>query len=215
VRELERTLLPAPPLPPAAPPPPNRQEQDQIRAFIVLAHAEVEHCIEDLALRAAQRVISKWKVDRVERAVLQALLAQADPRDLSDAWFKQTQEFRYNNLGEKFTRVVEDNMGIRPRNVLRLLLSVGVPRADIDDLWLTELSEFGNERGFIAHRSVAAATLLPDAGRARARVAFILKGLRDVDQSIRSVARKRAHRRSFSAVDDSLKGRHEILRRPS
>ena len=166
-------------------------------------------------MEAAQRVISQWKVDGVERSALQALLAQADPRDLSHAWFKQPTNFRYSNIGEKFTRVVEDNMGIRPRNVLKLLLSVGVPRSDIDDVWLTELSEFGNERGFIAHRSVAAATLLPDAGRARARVGLILKGLRDVDRSLRSVVRKRANLRSFTAVDDALKGRHEILRRPS
>lgn len=97
----------------------------------MLAHAEVEHCIEDLALEAAQRMLSKWKTDQVARPVLQGLLAHADPKDLSDAWFKQLPEFRYENVVQRFTRVVEDNMGIKASTVLRLLLSVGLPRADI------------------------------------------------------------------------------------
>jgi hypothetical protein len=215
IRELDATLLPLVTPPPAPPPPPNRHEQDRIRAFIVLAHAEVEDCIEDLVLNAADAVITKWKSDGVARPVLQALIAYAEPKDLSDGWFKQLQADRYENVRQKFGRLVDENMGIRPRNALKLLLSVGVPRIDIDDLWLTELSEFGKERGLIAHRSVVGATLLPDAGRARMRVRVVVRGLHDVDRSLRRLGRGRANTRSFADTDRSLKGRHEILRRPS
>ncbi len=106
-------------------------------------------------------------------------------------------------------------MGIVPRNVLKLLVSIGIPRSEIDDVWLTELKEFGSERGLIAHRSVAAAKMLPDAGRARARVGLILAGLRLIDDSLRRLRRRRANLRTFNAFDGALMARHEILRRLS
>ena len=183
-----------------------------IRAYIVLVHAEIENSVEDLVSAAAQKMLAQWQSAGVAGAPLQSLLAYADPKELSDAWHRQTSGFRYQNVVQKFAKVVEGNMGIRAQNVLRLLLAIGVPRADIDGLWLTEVDEFGKERGLIAHRSVAAATHLPDAGRARNRVAIILNGLRDIDDAVQRVVRRRCNPRTLAAVDDALKGRHEVLR---
>ena len=50
-------------------------ELDRTRAYQMLAHAEIEACIEDLSLQAAIDMTSRWKADGVPRATIAALVA--------------------------------------------------------------------------------------------------------------------------------------------
>lgn len=150
--------------------------QDQFRAYRVLAHAETEHCLEQLVLRVANQSVSAWKADRRPRRSVVALLATYSPSDLANYWdFRTSSRIgrpllvatnhqdvvqAVDRALSKFKQTVSNNHGIKESNLLKLAHPVGVKRHDLDDLWLAELDAFGAARGAVAHTTGAAVQLL-------------------------------------------------------
>jgi hypothetical protein len=80
---------------------------------------------------------------------------------------------------DEFVR--KDNHGLRERNLLRVLLPIGVRESDLDPIWVGQMDTFGVMRGIIAHVAARAVRNPPDPVNAREQVARVMDGLADLD----------------------------------
>lgn len=186
--ELRRHLLPVrfdPTLPYS-----NRQV-DRIRGYRLLAHAEFEACIEDLVRSTVDAAWTGWQMDGKPRTALIALVAYYEgdlggpPDTLTPA---QQSKKALVHLADRIDKarnyhvnqVVRRNDGIRERNLLALLLPVGVLERDLDKTWLATIDSFGGLRGDTAHQS-GRAQQLPDPQQELQSVQAIAVGLGKLD----------------------------------
>lgn len=137
-------------------------------AFRVLAHAELESFLEDVAWDRARRALVDWKSSREVGRTALALVAfsgflhEAPPASLEPDQPADKKVWPGKlELGEKLQRaanayhhVVESNHGIREKNLLALLLPVGITPGDLDPVHVATLDSFGQKRGEAAHSSV-------------------------------------------------------------
>jgi hypothetical protein len=94
---------------------------------------------------------------------------------------------------------MRENHGIKEKNILALLLPVGINSDNIDQEWLNLLNTFGKKRGEIAHQSAASyKTTQPiDPKEELETVKKIIgkfpgiKGLKDIDQLLEQLMRGR------------------------
>lgn len=166
-------------------------------SYRVLVHAEIEEYIEErvweLAVNSNNALIARGTVNRVIASIL-AFSGQTfeEPPD-SLAPHGNTPVAVWNQkvlLEEKvqfalnaFAHRKNQNHGIVEKNIIDLLLTVGVKPSDIDPVWLASMEAFGRARGLVAHRSaVYYRTInLPDPRSEYQTVKTLLSGLRDLD----------------------------------
>jgi hypothetical protein len=72
------------------------------------------------------------------------------------------------------------NHGVKERNLLRMLLPLGVRESDIDRQWLAAMDAWATGRGDLAHRS-GKLQVLPDPKEEHQTALFLQEGLRDID----------------------------------
>jgi hypothetical protein len=173
------------------------QEYDYVRAFRVLAHAEIESCLEDLVLDTVATAHTAWKADKKPRSCVAALLAFDEggaakiPESLGAAGAVSGVEAKAERAKNAyFNHVKYENHGIREKNVLSLLLPVGFSIKDIDAVWLGTIDAFGISRGETAHASSFKPVVQPDPAQERATVWAILSGLEAVDRRLDSLKKR-------------------------
>lgn len=139
----------------------------QARAYRVLAHAEVEHYLEDRAREVATNALTKWRNTGAVNRCLMALIAfsgkemQSPPDTLAPSEPSATQRHeerlkitkRVDAASRTFFQCVKDNHGVKERNILQLFIPVGFDDADFDPVWLVTMNSFGEKRGEAAHLS--------------------------------------------------------------
>jgi hypothetical protein len=168
------------------------RELDRVRGYRLLAHAEVESCLESLALAALDNAINGWVIDRKSRPCLIALMAFHEGERVSfpTAVSDHARHFlrsRLDSAKARYSIAVSNNHGVREVNVLRLLLPLGVREADLSGPWLATLDSFGAARGELAHRPGRALTP-PDPPTEIMTVGQIVAGLRAVDRLLQTAA---------------------------
>lgn len=139
-------------------------------SFRVMVHAEIEAYLEERALDIAQTALSAWTThNQVSRTTLSLLgfsgLNMARPPDTLEApgdnqrksWPEKTQiETRLKNAVDSYVRYVRvDNHGIRERQIMAMLIPIGVSPSDLDPLAVANIDNFGRMRGETAHSSTA------------------------------------------------------------
>lgn len=177
----------------------NYTQAEYIRAaaFRVLAHAELEAYFEDrvwdVALKSVQRLKSSGKSSRVVLALLafSGLKLEGPPDQLSpppgvgqNIWSEKVElENKLDAALAAFKRVIDGNHGVREKNLLGLLLPVGVGPAELDATWLATIDSFGERRGTYAHRSYGAygTTHVPDPGTELSTAETIVQGVHALD----------------------------------
>ena len=162
---------------------------DRARGFRLLAHAEIEAYLEEVVLETANKAFDAWRQRGVITQPLMSLVAYVElnlgevpqtkqsgsPRDLNSRIERSKNSFN--------TYVKSRNHGITERNILRLLLPVGINEFDIDSVWLATTDSFGQSRGLTAHLSNQVYNP-PDPRNEYEIVRQILKGLSDVDAQL-------------------------------
>jgi len=134
----------------------GRDTLDRARAFRVLMHAEIESYVEDMVLEAAQKAFAAWRSSGSVSVPLASLLASFDtskpgfPEAIGAKPFVRT---RVGNILAQFEAKIRANHGIRARDLLALLLPIGVEDEKIDQAWLGTTDGFGIARGDAAHQS--------------------------------------------------------------
>ncbi len=197
LRELRRQLLPRQFDPTGSYP---DRVISRARGYRVLAHAEIEHFIEERAREVVLHALSEWKASGVVRKTLIALVAfsgrLADfPPDTLRAGSSNAQvkhdallhlKSRLDQAANAFFSAIRENHGLKEKNILQLLLPAGVDPNSFDPLWLATMNSFGERRGEAAHVSSTHGSVRhpPDPKSELDIVENVIKGLRDIDECL-------------------------------
>lgn len=147
----------------------TQRQQDRARGYRLLAHAEIESFVEDITFSAAVASVSAWSAQKKVSNCLFCLIAHyhdgfSAPDQLSVKPFPQERRPKVKSdikevvdvVMKQYREIHSNNHGVREENLLRLILPIGVKKADIDHFWMTNLSEFGRRRGEVAHQAMRA-----------------------------------------------------------
>lgn len=178
----------------------SEAEYDMVRAYRLLAHAEIEAYVEDAALASATEATQAWIRTGKPQFCTVHLMLFDDHENLSQSWTSSNYQFRVQKLLDRYRESIKNNHGIKARNILKMLLPLGIRERELSPTWLATMNSFGQERGEVAHSAMAVQTP-PDPVTEKTRVHQILKDLTVVDRKLTS-----ARGKGFSA---SLFGRLE------
>lgn len=191
ITELRKTLLPRQFDPTGSYP---ERVYERTRAFRVLVHAEFESFIEDRAIEVVNSGFKDWKsTGRVAPSLL-AVVAYKDsvddvPKSLVDA---SSSKKKYPNLEARVEAAKNNlnhylrtmNNGIKEKDLLRILLSVGLTEDDIDSTWISITDSWATERGDAAHQSAVKLQVKPDPDHELKTVRTIRDGFREIDSQL-------------------------------
>lgn len=161
---------------------------DHTRAFRVLAHAEFESFIEDRVVDVANTAYEAWVNYNQISPCLLALLAYnetgyGEPTSLLQPPQKKAPDLasRVSSARSSLTSYARNkNHGIREKNLLRMLLPLGILEAEIDTEWLAATDAWARQRGATAHTS-GKARVQPNPERELKTVREVLDGFGDID----------------------------------
>lgn len=136
------------------------EEFDRTRAFVVLAHAEIEMFLERFCLAVLNRAHSQWLLDGRPRTALMAVLAFSRPEPVpsSKPHGQSSLLVAVDRARVDYGNRVFNNHGIRGGDVLSLVLPIGVRESELSSAWLIDMDTFGAQRGAVAHQSAAVQT---------------------------------------------------------
>ena len=169
----------------------TERQIDRARAFRLLAHAEIEWYLEEIVVETANTAFDAWRQRGIITEPMVAMVAYVettlgDVPQLYQAASSRDLNSRMERSKNYFNTYVKSrNHGIRERNVLRLLLPVGINELDIDSLWLATTDSFGQSRGLTAHSSNQVYNP-PDPRNEFEIVRQILEGLSAIDAKLLS-----------------------------
>lgn len=150
----------------------SKIELDNIRAFCVLVHAELEAFLEDVAILKTTSAINSWIKSGKKKfnCVVFNLAAYCDKAPATKA-------MPPNNLiylsHTNFQSMVRQNHGIRESNLNNLFFKIGFT---VDTTLASTLDSFGQQRGKVAHTSIKTQQPL-DPLTEKNRVNLIITGL--------------------------------------
>jgi hypothetical protein len=158
-------------------------QYDLARAYILLAHAEIESYLEDRALEIALKAKSSWKNSNRYSEVTRRLFRFQHRRDKPWKPFDKAPD-RIEAVFSSFVGWVGRNHGIKEANVCNLLFPIGIEYEQLNQTWLMQIESFGETRGRVAHSSSIKAQQPPDPRAEFEKVREIRKGLRRLDGKI-------------------------------
>lgn len=163
---------------------------EHARAFRVLAHAEFESFIEDRAIEVVHRAHTTWDATGQIRPCLLALMAHKEAAfdipdklsDVSDSSKKYpTLKARIEASKMHYSKFVRTrNHGIKEKNLLSILLPLGVTVGEIDATWLELTENWATARGKVAHSSAKTQVQI-DPKIELDKVKDILEGFKGID----------------------------------
>lgn len=162
---------------------------DRARAFRLLAHAEIEWYLELVSFETANKAYDAWQVRGMITEPLISMVAYTESPlgkvpETKPSTGQADLVTRIEKSRNSLTRYSKSrNNGIRERNILRLLLPVGIKEADIDSTWLATIDSFGKDRGETAHHSGKVSNP-PDPKNEFDKVIQIVDGLVDIDRKL-------------------------------
>ena len=142
---------------------------EKVRAYKVLAHAEMEYYFEQTALSIARLAYEKWNAEKKASTPIIALVAYHTgqfsqiPEQHDGNHSEEDISFRIHTSYSQYNSLIRDkNNGIKEKNILNIFLPIGVQSNEIDVDMLTALNNFGSERGMIAHSTRSSNITTPE-----------------------------------------------------
>jgi len=135
------------------------REKNLIRGYRLLVHAEIEYYFEAIAKEIVLSSQQKWVKTRKPSHILTALFAFTSNKnpDIPETYDDKQHIFledRITNSVSTFMGYLNQNHGIKQKNLLKILLPLGISITDIDPTWLMDMDTFGDDRGDVAHKSI-------------------------------------------------------------
>jgi hypothetical protein len=159
------------------------KQEDQIHAYIVLAHAEIEEFLERLAQyvldRARRNSTPPQCVPVISRLILYKSARGNEKIDGITVESIASAVTYYENI---LTR----NHGIKADNLFKMYMPLGLTHDDFDPVLMQELDAFGTLRGGIAH-TAARLKQGSSPSKERRKVESIVAELSHLDQKIRAL----------------------------
>lgn len=163
-------------------------------AYRVLSHAEIESYIEDRVIEIADKAISRFQKDQKISKTSLALIAfcgktlEKPPDSINVP--NQNLLYYKTKISTSYTvfrAVVANNNGIREKNLLGLLLPIGINIDDVDRNLILKLDTFGKSRGTVAHSSRKSLAQKPNPQDELNTVKGIITDLLGLDELINSL----------------------------
>jgi hypothetical protein len=126
----------------------DAEEEDYVRAFCVLSHAEIENFLEDLATKLLNYSNKIWNEQKIVNITTVALCAQYEFIDKHE-----TTETKLGKIFRDFRSEIVNNHGIKEKNIFNMFVPLGIERTLIDSAFLATMDSFGEHRGKMAHTS--------------------------------------------------------------
>lgn len=182
--ELRKNLLSFLPDPPASKLTYSDQELDLTRAYVVLAHAEIESFCEEIASTKANAAQSKYQKSNSVSPCLRRLIAYhiAKKGKCRDNVSNPKTEVVTATLAS-FTETVKKNHGLKRANLEKLFYPLGAKEVYLDPTWMVQMDAFGSQRGGWAHTSVKTQQP-PDPLSELKSVLLLLPGLKKLDEDL-------------------------------
>lgn len=179
----------------------TEKELDLARGYKLLAHAEIESFLEDIAKNKVLQVIREWETQRKPSLTLISFLASYHSSwnvddNISNEEIIKLSKSRTKSESIKetidiackqFIKKIKENHGIREKNFLTLILPLGYDEKNIDATLVSNLDSFGKLRGDIAHNSRNSLTISINPQDELNAVNNILDGLRELDSEIEKI----------------------------
>ena len=173
----------------------NLQELSMARAYGLLVHAEIEYYFENIAREVVLKSYKKWKSDKISSHVLMSITAflnikEQIPENVSDAKMNKNEEGliekRLEYCVSKYMGIINSNNGIKEKDLLKILLPLGIHLNDIDPTFLISADSFGRYRGELAHNSIKTKSFT-DPFAKKKEIVNILTEIRKLDSKIISL----------------------------
>lgn len=157
------------------------KQYDDLRAYLLLAHAEIESYFEEISEKKAKDAFSKWQTNRTKSNVLIALVSfcEANLKGLS-------LEDRIHTALTSHINRLKMNHGIKEKNLCDILLPIGLEYSQIDVTWLSMMSSLGADRGKVAHSTVTVQQPL-DPATLKNTLLLILSEIKNVDEAVKKL----------------------------
>ncbi|MFM6253265.1 MAG: hypothetical protein ACKPEQ_29680, partial [Dolichospermum sp.] len=96
---------------------------------------------------------------------------------------------KINSAIKSFKKVIDNNHGLKEKNILALLLPIGIDSDDLDPAWLADMNTFGEKRGLVAHTSATSYMTIqtPDPANELNTVTQITHELLRIDELINNL----------------------------
>lgn len=162
---------------------------EKVSGYRILVHAEIEFYFEEITKEIIKKAYDRWKADGTVSRTLVALVAYCPavfkdiPEKTSDQTASEDLQFRVKKSRDFFnTYIRTKNNGIKEKDILALLLPIGVTINDLDNDLLIALNNFGTARGQIAHSTRAQTPM--DPSDAVAQVQEVINHLKSLDEKL-------------------------------
>ena len=155
------------------------KESDNIRAYNLLTHAEIESYFEDTCKNILNKAFNKWKRNNEIHTVM-LNLACYHKGNATDTYNSTT---FLHHAKEMHIRKIDNNHGIKEDNLKALFNSVGY---EFDNTFLAIIGSFGEIRGHIAHNSYKVQTSL-DPEVEKNRVESIVNEIGKIDLELKKL----------------------------
>jgi hypothetical protein len=135
------------------------REQDLIRAYRLLSHAEFESYLEDRALEIATKALHSFVVRGKTGHALAAMMSfsplspQSPPGNLNTSNIDLPTNRVHRVVSQYKLSVSHANHGIKESNIISMLFPIGFIDSELDVTLLATLSSYGGNRGSTAHQS--------------------------------------------------------------
>lgn len=133
----------------------TKKEQDLIRSYVLLSHAEIEAYLEDKSKERINKALTDWNTNRKRSNCLKSVLAfTGNEIDFNSDQHAINMQHRVNRtVAHYMSSVVDRNHGVKEKNITNLLLPLGIEYSELDQAWLGIMESFGATRGNIAHNT--------------------------------------------------------------
>lgn len=147
----------------------SESQLSRTAAYRVLAHAEIESYLEERAWEVVENAKTLWDTSGKNTRTLICLLGFSDltmdkppdtlkkpnnvKQDNHDKRLEITEKI--NSAINSFKKVIDNNHGLKEKNILALLLPIGINSNDLDpnNTWFATMNTFGEKRSLVAHTS--------------------------------------------------------------
>ncbi len=161
------------------------KEEDNIRAYSLLTHAELEYYFEAISVKKVDDALKKWQANkRYNSPILLSLCCFIEHTDRVKN--ETSLEGKIRQIVGRYRETISKNNGIKDNNIRDILIPIGITESDMNNTWLNTLNSFGRTRGGIAHTCASVHTV-PNHNDIKNDIQNILADLKTLDLIINAL----------------------------
>lgn len=156
VQELKRIYLDEA----LAVPAPTADHQELARAFVTLAHSELEYYLEEACRGLASETLNAGVAGSYSRASIALIgfsglepLRAGSTLSVGKKKAPRLLSMRLGAAHGALMKTIDGNNGVREKHLAAITIPLGLDASHIDNTWLNELDAFCSSRGAFAHMS--------------------------------------------------------------